>query len=73
MNFIVRLARLADLEDLQKLNEEFNGVAPSLLVTSTWTDDSSEIVAIGYVDDNAIGFDCEQSFVSFSYNSPQEK
>ena len=71
MNIIVRLARRDGLEDFLKLNEEFNGVDSSSLQISVWTDDSNEIVAIGYVDDNAVGFACAQSFVSFCYNSPQ--
>jgi hypothetical protein len=49
----------------------FNGVAPSLLKISVWTGDSSEIVAIGYVEDNAVGSAYAQSFLSFCYNSPQ--
>lgn len=71
MDIIVRLARVGDLQNIQRLNEEFNGVDMSSLEIGVWADDRSEIVAIGYVDDNAVGFTCAQSFMSFCYNSPQ--
>jgi ribosomal protein S18 acetylase RimI-like enzyme len=70
MEFIVRLAKLEDLESLRELNEEFNGVDPSLLKANLWTDEGSEIVAIAYSDGNVAGFACTQSYMSFCYNVP---
>jgi ribosomal protein S18 acetylase RimI-like enzyme len=71
MDIIVRLAKQNDLTNLQKLNEEFNGVDPTLQGRSVWTDASTEIVAIAYVCNNAVGFACAQSFMSFCYGSLQ--
>ncbi len=67
---MVRIANVTDAEQLNILNEEFNGKGESSLenIMDSLTNNQQEIVVVAEVDDRLMGFVCVQLKKSFCYD-----
>ncbi|WP_217593926.1 GNAT family N-acetyltransferase [Cohnella sp. GbtcB17] len=66
-----RLATLRDVEELSRLNQEFNGGKkrlPAKIIKRLNT--GNELIAIAEFEGKIVGFGCAQSFYSFCYDEP---
>lgn len=66
-----RLASLSDVEELSRLNLEFNGGEkrpPAKIIERLET--NNELIAVAEFDGKIVGFGCAQSFYSFCYDEP---
>ncbi|MGM7719712.1 GNAT family N-acetyltransferase [Metabacillus sp. Hm71] len=72
MKINVRLATKSDAEALSVLNQEFNGgVRRTVTEIIDSLNQNSELVAVAFINDEAVGFACAQSFSSFCYHELQ--
>lgn len=70
-NIHIRWANENDAEELQKLNDAFNGVGISIEDVIDSLALSDELIALAVIDDQAVGFACAQYFKSFCYRGLQ--
>lgn len=67
---MIRLATIKDAEQLNILNEEFNGKGETILenIKNCLTNNQQEVVVVAEVDDMLVGFVCVQLKKSFCYD-----
>jgi len=68
----VRLATLSDVEELSRLNQEFNGgeKRPPEKIIESLNINHNEIIVVAEISGAVVGFGCAQSFYSFCYEEP---
>ena len=68
--YMVRIANVTDAEQLNILNEEFNGKGETTLenIKSSLLNNQQEIVVVSEVEDMLVGFVCVQLKKSFCYD-----